>query len=224
MDMKKILDRIDARRAELNLSDRQISLRAGQSQDLVRNWRRALAAGKDSGANAGSLAAVANVLGIRFDDIAPHLTTGQSTKAGVGSGSFRQIGVYDIEVGAGDGTAVVVSQEQPMFEIGFPADMLRELTNAKNSELAVLKVRGDSMFPTLSNGDMVLVDTTKRNLNYDGIFVLRYDDVLRVKRLDLNLATSKMIVKSDNAAYEAFEVPAEDLNVIGRVIWMGKKA
>ena len=68
MDMAGILDRIDRRYAEIadqtgkKPSDRSISLAAGLSSEVVRNWRRAGREGREPGANAASIQAIASAL------------------------------------------------------------------------------------------------------------------------------------------------------------------
>jgi phage repressor protein C with HTH and peptisase S24 domain len=134
---------------------------------------------------------------------------------------FRLVDVFDIEASAGAGSVVTV--EEPLYELAFREDWVRSITSARGDDLLVIRAKGDSMLPTLTDGDTLLVDRTKRNINYDGLFILRYDDVLRVKRIDFNPATRMYRVKSDNPAYDAFDVSAQDLDVIGRVIWIGRK-
>lgn len=79
------------------------------------------------------------------------------------------------------------------------------------------------MLPTIADGDDILVDSTDRRVGRrPAIFVLRMDGALVVKRLHL---TDGMIrVESDNpeAALIA-PVPAAEAEVVGRVVWLGRK-
>jgi phage repressor protein C with HTH and peptisase S24 domain len=230
MDMTAILGRIDLMREALKISDRKLSMAAGLSSEGIRNWRRRLETGDETaGANMRSLERIAGALGVSTawliegtEDLgvpSDHVVVRSLSPQVVGN--LRRIHCYDIEAAAGAGAVVTV--EQPMFDIGFSAEMLRQITRAANDELALIRVRGESMVPTLHDGDWMMVDTTKQNINYDGLFILRYDDVLRVKRVDVNPSTGRYLVKSDNPIYEAFEVEAADLHVIGRVVWIGRR-
>ena len=82
--------------------------------------------------------------------------------------------------------------------------------------LAAVKVRGDSMEPTLSNGDTIICD----DLGYDedGIYIIHYKGKGFVKRLQQLVDGVKII--SDNPAYEPMieKGQSEELfNVIGKV-------
>jgi phage repressor protein C with HTH and peptisase S24 domain len=82
------------------------------------------------------------------------------------------------------------------------------------SSLAALPVRGDSMYPTIDDGDLVVCDTGK--WQGEGIYVIRLDNEALVKRLSKR--PSRVMVISDNPQYPAFEVTGETpLDVVGRV-------
>jgi phage repressor protein C with HTH and peptisase S24 domain len=81
------------------------------------------------------------------------------------------------------------------------------------------------MTPTLNQGDDILVDRgdAAERLR-DGIYVLRLDGALLVKRLSLHPVTRRISIRSDNLAYPAWEAArADDLAIIGRVIWVGRR-
>jgi phage repressor protein C with HTH and peptisase S24 domain len=62
-------------------------------------------------------------------------------------------------------------------------------------------VEGDSMAPTLNAGDDILVDLGAASGRLrDGIYVLRIDDAVVVKRLALNPTGRRVTVQSDNPA------------------------
>lgn len=75
MDMEAVLNRIAERRKELNLSEAALGRNSGLSGDAVRNWRRAVADGKQPGANVNSLNAIARTLDVSYS----WLTTGEES-------------------------------------------------------------------------------------------------------------------------------------------------
>lgn len=92
------------------------------------------------------------------------------------------------------------------------------------SKMEVLKVRGDSMAPTINDGDIVLIDKSQRDGINGYVYVVVHNDELKVKRLwvedepDEKYAT---YLRSDNTRrYQPERVsPADQFKIIGRVIW-----
>lgn len=103
-----------------------------------------------------------------------------------------------------------------------PRVLLRELSVQPEAS-AIVRVRGDSMEPTLRDGDLALIDTRSSDAYRDGLYVLRVDDQVLVKRLQL-ITAGRLLVRSDNQAYAPFELGGdrEDL-IVGRVVWAGKR-
>lgn len=83
------------------------------------------------------------------------------------------------------------------------------------------------MVPTLSHGDDIMVDSGDGvGRLRDGIYVLRRDDALLVKRLvrGLGSARDRVTIISDNAVYPAeADVPIAALTIVGRVVWAGRR-
>jgi phage repressor protein C with HTH and peptisase S24 domain len=81
------------------------------------------------------------------------------------------------------------------------------------------------MNPTLSDGDMILVDLRAGRIEDSAIYVLEFDDALLVKRIQRKLDGS-IVIKSDNPLYETEVLTrdrAQSLRIIGRVIWSGRR-
>ena len=138
------------------------------------------------------------------------------------------ISIPQLAVGASAGPGALPDSERVEARFGFDAAWLRRLT-ASPDLVSAIRVEGDSMIPTLADGDDILVDRGDAGDRLrDGIYVLRIDDALNVKRLAVNPAQSKdarsVEVRSDNPAYPSWpDVPAARVDVIGRVIWVGRK-
>ena len=110
-----------------------------------------------------------------------------------------------------------------MAEAGVPNG--NSLTASAPGKLSIVRVEGDSMAPTLNAGDDILVDLgDSANRLRDGIYVLRIDDALVVKRLALNPVGGRVTVQSDNPAYPDWpDCGLGDIHPIGRVIWSGRR-
>lgn len=105
----------------------------------------------------------------------------------------------------------------------FDPNFLRILTRAEPDRLFVARGDGDSMFPTLVNGDQVLVDTTQRTLTMqDKIWAVSVHGASMIKRLR-SIGKGRVRILSDNPVVPMEEVDAEDLHIVGRVIWVGRR-
>lgn len=130
---------------------------------------------------------------------------------------------FDISASAGPGA--LDGSEQPIARIGFSRAWLEQLCRARPHNLSVIQVRGDSMFPSLSDGDDIMVDRSDGAARLrEGIYVIRLDEALVVKRLSVNPVTKRVTVASDNAAYPSWQnLKPGSIDVIGRVVWAGRK-
>ena len=126
------------------------------------------------------------------------------------------VDVPRLPLGASAGPGSWALEELPIGAFRFSARWLRE-QGLDPRMLSAIRVEGDSMEGTLRDGDEILVDRSPRPLR-DGIHVIRTGDALLVKRVDLGRPGMITLV-SDNAAYRAIELPREEVEVIGRVVW-----
>jgi len=136
---------------------------------------------------------------------------------------LRSVKRHPVAVSAGPGAVVSEELGRPYF--GFDERWLKALTPSSPDRLSVVRVEGDSMAPTLNAGDDILVDLGDSGERLrDGIYVLRVDDALVVKRIALNPMGRRVTVQSDNPAYSDWpDLGIGELNCIGRVIWAGRK-
>lgn len=133
-----------------------------------------------------------------------------------------QLPFYDVGASAGPGKLAEDARAQP--SLAFHERFVRELASGDIAALSVIRVEGDSMFPTLSDGDEIVVDAADGPERLrDGIYVLRRDDALLVKRLAPHPAARTISVRSDNPAYPPVDCEADAVTVIGRVVWVGRR-
>lgn len=133
--------------------------------------------------------------------------------------AWSELPVYDVHAAAGAGT--LVHSEFQLDTLMVPTSLLSEFDLCEKSA-SIIYVDGDSMEPTLSDKDRLLVDT--RELQHpvsNGVYVLRIDDAVYVKRLKWNIAKGIYLVVSDNKEYEAFEIDhksGRNFMIIGKAI------
>lgn len=134
-----------------------------------------------------------------------------------------EIPLLDVQASAGHGALTEVEAHYSRF--GFDERWLKNLTASRPNSLSVIRVDGDSMEPTLSDGDEVMIDRSDNGQRlHDGIYVLRSDDTLVIKRVALGPQGRQISIVSDNQAYPSWhDVERRSINIIGRVLWFGRK-
>lgn len=128
------------------------------------------------------------------------------------------IDIPRLAIGASAGAGALPTEEEVFGTIRFSPRWLRGM-GLDPDMLSVIAVTGDSMEPTLRDGDEILVDRGLRALR-DGIHVVRLGDNLLVKRIETG-RSDRITLLSDNPAYRPFECRPGDVEVIGRVVWKG---
>lgn len=106
-----------------------------------------------------------------------------------------------------------------------PVDYLTRELHVIPSGVRIIEVQGDSMYPTLQPGDRVMVDTNDRTPSPPGIFALWDGLGTVVKRVEFipNTDPLRFVISSDNPAQQKYERTAEELNIIGRIVWYGRR-
>jgi hypothetical protein len=127
--------------------------------------------------------------------------------------------VFDTAASAGPGA--VGEDRLSTAGMGFSEGWLQQLRPGRSDarDLSVIRVTGRSMEPTLQDRDEILVDTGDRRLR-EGIWVLRIEDVVLVKRL--RRGPGGLEVVSDNPEAGPVDL-AGGYALIGRVLWAGRK-
>lgn len=148
---------------------------------------------------------------------------GSQNKSEPVQGGFVMFPRYELQVG--DGLERHIESEQIVDSISFKEDWVQNFLRVPRENLALMTVKGDSMNPTLSDGDMVLVDLRGARIEDSAIYVLEFEEALMVKRIQRKLDGS-VIIKSDNHLYEPEVLQkdrVESLKIIGRVVWSGRR-
>ncbi len=128
--------------------------------------------------------------------------------------------------GGGSWEFEYVQEEGEGRKFAFRKDWIsRVATSPKN--LILFYVKGDSMYPTLKDGDIILVDKGKNkieDIQPNKIYVIRVGNDVSVKRL-IPIPPNKIRVISDNKQiYPPFDIEnpeAENFQILGKVIWAG---
>jgi phage repressor protein C with HTH and peptisase S24 domain len=112
----------------------------------------------------------------------------------------------------------ILRSDQVVDSIAFRAEWVKRRLSTESRDLLLIEVVGDSMAPTVEDADLILADLAEPRFRQDGIYLLRHDSGLAVKRIQRR-PDGKLLIRSDNPKYEAMVVST--VNTIGRVIWTG---
>lgn len=124
---------------------------------------------------------------------------------------------FDASLSAGPG-AINDPHAEPLGHTPFDLQWLRTVTTASPEHLAVVRISGDSMEPTLHDGDWVLIDRTQRRASLEGFYAFQVGEDTWIKRLTVNLRDRLIRVVSDNSIYPIQDLPEEDIHIIGRAV------
>lgn len=134
---------------------------------------------------------------------------------------LRMIPQVDITYSMGGGSVVGDYVESKM--VPFRADWLERLTRSGPSDVFLTRGDGDSMMPTILDDDDVLVNRADQAIRQqDRIWALGYGDLGMIKRVR-RLPSGLFQLNSDNPAVTPIEATEDELFVVGRVIWIGRR-
>ena len=134
------------------------------------------------------------------------------------------VSVPRLSLGASAGPGSLDEDERAAGLMAFDANWLRHL-GVRPQKISIIRVDGESMAPTLSDGDEIMVnhDDDAGRLR-DGVDVLRLDGVLMVKRVALGPRRGLFSVLSDNPHYpDWIDIDPALVMIVGRVVWTGRR-
>ncbi len=137
------------------------------------------------------------------------------------SGNYALVKKVSAKLAGGDGSFEVEDDFEGFY--AFRESWLRK--RGSIPDMVLMDVTGDSMYPTLPDGTMVLIDKSQNNIIPGRIYAVGIDEYARCKRLDVG--PGKLILISDNKdVYPREEVPVgeqSNIRILGRVIWSGRE-
>ena len=135
---------------------------------------------------------------------------------------FKFVSSFDVELSAGQGSEPEwIEREKNLLP--FKASFFRSIGVRKPDACKLLRVRGESMCPTLNSKDSVLIDTSDTRPSDGEIYAALWDGNLLIKRL--RVTSNGMSLTSDNPDYSPIEISQdsdyERLVMLGRKVWRG---
>lgn len=223
--MKPILDVIDDALKKKGLSDAAASQLAVGHPALLKKMRAPAKGEKRY--NYQAIQKLARVLDLELY-FGPRRSTKPAMVTEVDGSQFAAIARYDASAAAGGG--IINFEEPPADHLAFSQAWL-EGQGIRSSEALLLTVSGDSMAPTVNDGDLVMIDRGKNEVRTGKAYVFNDpEDGTRLKRLEV-LEGAGIIIRSDSRDQDKYppefrKGPAADAvlqGVIGEVVWSAHK-
>ena len=120
------------------------------------------------------------------------------------------------------GAGAVLESAQVVDYLHFHENWFQRNFGLDAARAVLIEARGDSMAPTIDEGDLCLVDLGEGRFKHDGLYALRDGVDLAVRRLQREPDGSLMVL-SDNPVYQPIRVAAGEITILGRVIWLSGK-
>lgn len=212
--MNTIGERIKKAREERRLSRPELAERSGVKYPTL--------AGIENGDQASStrLHALAKALRVRVDWLATGTGSMETDASEAPDDGWRDIKGVQQAAALGDGS--IPDEYAETHKLKFRAESLRR-KHLRPDRLAVLYGRGDSMSPTIEDGDAILFDTSDTDLKDDRVYVVNYEGQLLAKRI-VQIG-DVWCISSDNTTDPKWKKPVpidgvRGFQVLGRVRWV----
>lgn len=131
--------------------------------------------------------------------------------------------VRQVDIRYAMGAGAVVEDYPSTGAVPFNLQFLRALGAKSTDTLLLARGDGDSMVPTLINDDLVLIDTAQQIIHEsDRIWAVVVGGGGMIKRVR-RLPRDQYQIISDNPIVPPQTVEHDDLHVVGRVVWVGRR-
>ncbi len=131
---------------------------------------------------------------------------------------FVLIPVVQGRISAGGG---LVPDNAVEMKCAFKKEWISKKGDYKN--ISMIRIQGDSMSPTLLDGDVVLVNHNIQTVGAaGGIYAITFQDEIIIKRINKVFPTGQLKIQSDNPSYEPFIVDPAQIIINGKVIWYAR--
>ena len=209
-------DRLKARMSATGLNQRSLALAAGLHEDRVGNILR----GRSRNPRADTVDALAQALDVPAAWLLGQGATPKppSLVYGTVESATTMATVPELDVHTGGDT--LADDRHRIADWGFPAIWLVAMAGPRSDDIRIIEVQGNSMEPSLSSGDKVVVDRRQTVPSPPGYFVLRDGLGIVIKQIEHNPNSNPpcVTIKSVNRDYDTYKVARDQISIIGRVV------
>lgn len=197
-------------RKELNLNQKDFASKLDCTQATIANM--------ESGARAVSQPILQKIKEVYNIDLVSEVYKNQTEEKE--NNNIVKIPFYSaVKAAAGSGSEIPNYPEQESMT--FDRRWLKTILGVNEKNVALINVEGDSMFPLINDGDLLMFDFTVKDVVNNKVFIIEDEDKLRVKRLKQDFNGDIYLI-SDNKQYPPEKV-THSLNIVGKVVWNGSK-
>lgn len=123
---------------------------------------------------------------------------------------------YYANIKASAGNGYINDDDSEVDIISLPK-VIMDKPNINANKIDAIKVHGDSMYPTVNDGDIIFVCKNIQDVIDNKIYILKIDDEIFIKRLFKR--KDRYIIKSDNTLFPQDEIAMDEVTIIGRLIY-----
>jgi len=209
-------DRLRNRMVQLDISQAELARQVGISQPSI---FKLLSGGSRGSAHLHEIARVLRTT--------PYYLTGKTNDPEEGAlpqptpeliaEQLDVVQLPEIDLSFGMGGGAIYDRPVKSETMAFSRAWIRHFTNAPTTELFFARGMGDSMFPTIADGDILLIDGSQKTpAMFDQIWALTQYGHGMIKRLRPTESGYKIL--SDNPAVPADTAADDSMTIIGRVV------
>lgn len=134
---------------------------------------------------------------------------------------FDLVPLVEVDISYGMGAAFM--DDAPVVTVRqFPKEWLASITASPSSSLFIARGRGSSMEPTLRDGDMLIIDRSERQVrDQDELWAFTIGEIGMIKRL--RVRGEKVTILSDSTLIPEDYAHPDEINVVGRVVFIGRR-
>ncbi|WP_336974203.1 S24 family peptidase [Sphingobium aromaticiconvertens] len=220
MSNEKAIDILKVRLAAAikhrNTSPKALARTAGIGETVVRD----ILQDTTQDVRLGTVEKLAKALGLSVSDLLPD-AFGRVAQRADESEDDVEIQEWDVSYGMGAGAYLDLPVKGNPRR--FSREWISQFTHSPASKLFFASGTGDSMMPTILDADIVLIDTSEREVRMgDRIWAIAIGDVGYIKRLR-PMADGTVAILSDNPNVPADRASDGDMSVVGRVVAIVRK-
>jgi len=215
-------ERIQARLDAVDMTQSELGRRIGVSQGTIAHLISGRSLGsKHLHAMARELQTTAAYLNMETDDPKEGALPAPSPESVAELLDAVLIREVDIRLSMGGGA---INEDLPIQRmVPVSRNWLRSVTDARPEDVIIGRGRGDSMVPTILDGDLVFINTGERRLeDQDRIWAMVYGDLGMIKRVR-GLPNDQLQINSDNKAVDPIFATPDEVHTIGRVFAILRK-